>query len=123
MKLCIEKCPEFTAAPQAQTSFSVPPDTPLFLASLIPDHDFQLGCDTEVSRCINKKLEQDGRQLRKHLEAFSAPADDDVRGRARESAELYLWELLEDCASKSTTLSPQEVFNRQRSAGRLLLLV
>jgi hypothetical protein len=123
MRLCIDKCPEFCPTPGAQTSFSVSPGTPLFLATLIPDHDFQLGCDTDVSRCINKRLEEDGRQLRRHLEAFTVVGDDDKCVRARESAEQYLWQLLLELESIATALSPQEVFNRRRAVGRLLLLV
>ncbi len=76
-----------------------------------------------MSRCINKRLEEDGRQLRMHLEAYAALGDNDACARARESAEQYLWQLLEEVESVATALSPQEVFNRSRAAGRLLLLV
>jgi hypothetical protein len=119
MRLCIEKCPEFSANVGAPTSFRVSADTPLYLATLIPDHDFQLGCDTDVSRCINKKLEEDGPQLRKHLQAFVAHEGD----VARERSEQYLWQFLEDITSVATKISPQEVFNRRCENGSLLLLV
>ena len=125
MRLCIDKCPEFThcaaasAAAAAPTAFSVAADTPLFLATLIPDHDFQLGCDTDVSRCINKRLEEDGPQLRKQLQAFVGPGDDAARERAGE----YLWQLLEEIEKIATKLSPQEVFSRSCDNGRVLLLI
>ena len=120
MRLFIEKCPEFSADMGAPTSFRVPAETPLYLATLIPDHDFQLGCDTDVSRCINKKLEEDGPQLRKHLQAFDTVHEGDD---ARERSEQYLWHFLEDIASVATRISPQGVFNRRCENGSLLLLV
>lgn len=76
-----------------------------------------------MSRCVNKRLEEDGRQLRKHLELFTVSGDDDVCVRARVSAGQYLWQFLEEIQSVATILSPQEVFNRRRAASRLLLLV
>ena len=121
MRLCIDKCPEFVrcAAAGAPSQFSVSADTPLFLATLIPDHDFQLGCDTDVSRSINKRLEEDGPQLRRQLAAFAATGDDTARGRA----EAYLWQLLEEIEKIATKLSPQEVFKQRCATGRVLLLI
>lgn len=119
MRICIDKCQEFQADGGAATSFSAPAHTPLFLATLIPHHDFQHGCDTDISRCINKKLEEDGPQLRMHLRAFAGQAGD----VARERSERYLTAFLEEIAGVATELSPQEVFNRRCAAGTVLLLL
>ena len=119
MRIIIDDCAEFTATDGAPTSFSVSAQTPLYLATLIPHHDFLHGCDTDVSRCVNKRLEDDGPQLRKHLVAFTGQGVDG----ARERSEQYLWQFLEEIASVATPLSPQEVFNRTYATGRLLLLL
>jgi hypothetical protein len=119
MRICIEKCPEFRATDSARTSFGAAADTPLFLATLIPHHDFLHGCDTDVSRCINKKLEEEGPLLRKHLVTFSARGGD----AAGQRSEQYLWQFLEEISSVATALSPQAVFNQKCASGRMLLLL